>query len=526
MSKRFFVLFIVSFISMFYFSGNGLTQEPKRPFYEYPGNYREEINQLKTEFVNRFGYELLDLEHEWRPWEIKKLIIAFSKLPETFLKIKGVKGFYLLSKFRAGPEGMPVDDIPAATFPSFQTVYRNSRMAYQVEVGNQEPRIEFYTKLFYEDQENLNNIVQHEMAHIYDMFDNYISFSEEWLKITDFELIHLPALDSRAGDDYLFAPLNNFKKLHYAPVSSLQLPTYSRQNAQEDFANSVAAYINYPYFQFSHPKRYQFLKHKVFGGKHYFPEEEIGYVEKVTLDFQKAIESKNWEKVIEVTREVARDYYPEIEKKLILQMENEIKNAPDSVRDLKLALASCHLVDPNSLKIRKNLIRKKRVALKVLLKDRRCALMAKRSFEKELGQWSMRNIYFFRSKGQDYIQFMDSVSLTSGARGFDTTYNWRVFNEGSSVHLAEGSFPVNEINPGSIKINLQETAVGTLNLPVGKPLTLELGAQRVHPIEFKRLNSKIAKIRFVIPEGFNYDGLKKPGIRIVYPLRPEFQRLN
>ena len=121
---------------------------------------------------------------------------------------------------------------------------------------------------------------------------------------------------------------------------------------------------------------------------------------------------------------------------------------------------------------------------------------------------------------------MDSVSLTSGERGFDTTYNWRVFNEGSSVHLAEGSFPVNEINPGSIKINLQETAVGTLNLPVGKPLTLELGAQRVHPIEFKRLNSKIAKIRFVIPEGFNYDGLKKPQIRIVYPLRPEFQRLN
>ena len=207
-------------------------------------------------------------------------------------------------------------------------------------------------------------------------------------------------------------------------------------------------------------------------------------------------------------------------------MENEIKNAPDSVRDLKLALASCQLVDPNSLKIRKNLIRKKRVSLKDLLKDRRCALMARRSFEKELGQWSMRNIYFFRSKGQDYIQFMDSVSLTSGARGFDTTYNWRVFNEGSSVHLAEGSFPVNEINPGSIKISLQETAVGTLNLPVGKPLILELGAQRVHPIEFKRLNSKIAKIRFVIPEGFNYDGLKKPQIRIVYPLRPEFQRLN
>ena len=246
----------------------------------------------------------------------------------------------------------------------------------------------------------------------------------------------------------------------------------------------------------------------------------------MTLDFQKAIESKNWERVIKITREVARDYHPEIEQKLVLLMENEIKNAPNSVRDLKLALASCHLVDPNSLKIRKNLIRKKRVPLNVLLKQRSCALMAKRSFEKELGLWSMRNIYFFRSKGQAYIQFMDPVSLTSRARGFDTRYSWRIFNEGSSVHLAEGSFIREGINIGSIKINLGVAAVGSLNLPVGKPLTLELGAQRVHPIEFKRLNSKIAKIRFVIPAGFNYDGPKKPQIKIVYPLRSEFQRLN
>ncbi|MEC8957968.1 MAG: hypothetical protein VX495_06230 [Nitrospinota bacterium] len=526
MAKRFVVLLLLGFFYVFYFSGDGFTQETKRPFYEHPGNYRDEINLLKAEFVNRFGYELIDLEHEWKPWEIKKLSIAFSNLPETFLKIKGVKGFYLLSKFRGGPEGMSVDDIPAATFPSFQTVYRNASMVYQVEVGNQEPRIEFYTKLFYEDQEDINNIVQHEMAHIYDMFENYLSFSDEWLKITDFELIHLPALDSRPGDDYLFTPLNNFAKLHYAPVSTLQLPTYSRQNAQEDFANSVAAYINYPYFQFSHPKRYQFLKEKVFGGKHYFLEEDIEYVAKVTLDFQKAIENKNWERVIKITREMARDYHPEIEKKLVRLMENEIKNAPDSVRDLKLALASCNLMDPNSLKIRKNLIRKKRVPLKVLLKQRSCALMAKRSFEKELGLWSMRNIYFFRSKGEAYIQFMDPVSLTSRARGFDTRYNWRVFNEGSSVHLAEGSFAVNGINLGSVKINLEETAVGTLNLPLEKPLILELGAQRVHPLEFKRLNTKISKIRFVIPAGFNYNGFKKTKIKIVYPLRPEFQRLN
>jgi len=508
------------------FSRVGLSQEPKRPYYEHPGNYRDEINRLKVEFVNKFGYELIDLEHEWRPWEIEKISIAFSKLPKKFLKIKGIKGFYHLSQFRGGPEGISVDDIPAATFPTFQTVYRNARMAYQVEVDNQQPRIEFYSNLFYEDQKSINNIVQHEMAHIFDMFENYLSFSKEWLQITDFKILHLPALDSRPGDDYLFAPLNNFEKLHYAPVSSLQLPTYSRQNPQEDFANSIAAYINYPYFQFSHPKRYQFLKEKVFEGKYYFPEEKIGYLEKVALDFQRAIENKNWEKAIEIAEEVGRDYEPEVEKKLSLIIENEIKNAPNSVRDLKLALASCYLVDPNSLKIRKNLIRKKRVPLQTLLKNRRCALMARRSFEKELGLWSMQNIYFFKSKGQAYIQFIDPVSLTSRARGFDTRYNWRIFNEGSAVHLAEGNFIEDAINPGSVKINLEETAVGSLNLPSGKPLILEIGVQRVHPVDFKRLNSKIAKIRFVIPAGFNYDGPKQPKIRVVYPLRPEFQSLN
>ena len=264
MFKRTGVAILFSCFAIYFFTSPILGQEPKRPYYEHPGNYRDEINELKVNFKNRVGYDLIDLEHEWRPWEINKLVIAFSKLPDSFLKIKGLKGFYHLSQFRGGPEGTPVDDIPAATFPSFQTVYRNSKMSYQIEVENQEPRIEFYSKLFYEDQETLSNIVQHEMAHIYDLFKGYLSFSSEWLEITKFKLVHLPALDSRPGDDFLFAALNDSEEVHYAPVSSIQLPTYSRQNPQEDFANSVAAYINYPYFQFSHPKRYQFLKEKVF----------------------------------------------------------------------------------------------------------------------------------------------------------------------------------------------------------------------------------------------------------------------
>jgi hypothetical protein len=520
------VITLTSIFALFLLTSISWAEEPKRPVYEHPGNYRDDINSLKADFNARFGYDLIDLEYDWRVWEINKLATAFSKLPNTFLNISGVKGFYHLSQFRGGPDGMPVDDIPAATFPSFQTVYRNSKIAYQVELGNQEPRIEFYSSLFYEDQNELSNIIQHEMAHIYDMFKGYISFSTEWMEITNFRLLHLPALDAQPGDDYLFVAINDSEELHYAPVSSRQLPTYSRQNPQEDFANSVAAYINYPYFQFSHPKRYHFLKEKVFGGKLYFPEEEDGYKDKVIADFEEALASKGWDKVISISREVVRDYRPDIEKELISRLEGDLANKPDSVRDVKLALASCYFTAPNALKIRKNLIRKKRVSLQVLLKNQRCVLVARRSFEKELGLWSMRNIYFYKSKGEAYIQFSDPVALTSRARGFDTRYTWRVFNEGSSVHLAEGSFMREGINPGSVKINLGKTAVGTLSLPVGKPLILELGAQRVHPVEFNRLNSKAAKIRFVIPAGFNYDGLKKAQIKIIYPLRPEFQSLN
>ena len=296
-------------------------EEAKRPFYEYPGDYGQQVNQLKDDFKTQFGYELLDLELLWKPDEIKELTLAFSKLPETFLHIPGVKGFYHLSKLRAGPEGMPVDNIPAATFPSFQTVYRNSNLSYHVEVDDQEPRIEFFNALFHEDREKFQNIVQHEMAHVFDIFHQYLSFSKEWLAISKFSLIHLPALDGRPGDDYLFTALNDPDVGHYAPVSTRQLSTYSRQNPQEDFANSASAYINYPYFRYSHPGRYQFLKDIVFGGKEYFSGTTMNYQEKVVSDFEAALTDRDWVEAASIAREVGRDYAPEVESELIKMLE-------------------------------------------------------------------------------------------------------------------------------------------------------------------------------------------------------------
>ncbi|MZH40706.1 MAG: hypothetical protein F3740_02665 [Nitrospinae bacterium] len=501
-------------------------QDADRPFYEYPGDYRQQVNQLKSDFKSRFGYELLDMELSWKPEEIKELALAFSRLPDTFLRIPGVTGIYHFSKLRAAPEGMPVDDIPAATFPSFQTVYRNSDLSYHVEVDDQKPRIEFYNPLFYEDRNRFQNIVQHEMAHIFDTFQGFLSFSKEWMKIAKFSLVHLPALDGRPGDDYLFAALNDPEVKHYAPVSTRQLSTYSRQNLQEDFANSVAAYINYPYFRYSHPERYQYLKDKVFGGKEYFPKADMNYRDKVINDFENAVSIKDWDAVISIAREVGRDYESNIESELIGKIEKTLDNSPDSVRDAKLGAASCYLYNPGALNIRRNLIRKKRVVLQKLLELRRCRIMSRRSFEKDLALWTMRSIYFFKSKGKPQLQFLDPALPVAGARGFETRYLWRVFYEGSNVHVAEGSYKVEGVRSGSIRIDLEKSVVGVLNLPAKKPLILELGAQRVHPREFKKLNSKTAKIRFVIQPGFNYEAGINPDIKVVYPERSEFGNLN
>jgi len=507
-------------------TGTLLSEESKRPFYEHPGDYRQLIEQGKEDFKSRFGYELLDMEMGWKPDEIKELTLAFSRLPETFLHIPDVKGFYHFSKLRAAPEGMQVDDVPAATFPSFRTVYRSSHLTYQIEVDDQEPRIEFFNALFYEDREVLQNIVQHEMAHFFDIFQGYLSFSPEWLKISDFNLIHLPALDGRPGDDYLFTALNNPDVDHYAPVSSRQLPTYSRQNPQEDFANSAAAYINYPYFRYSHPERYLFLKNKVFGGKEYYPETGMSYRDQVMADLEKVLTNRDWDGVIRIARDVGRDYSPEIESELVDRLEKSLETSPDSVRDTQLGIASCYLYNPKALKVRRNLIRKKRVLLQSLLETRRCGIMSRRSFEREFSQWPIRNIYFFKDKDRSQIQFLDPALPLAGARGFETRYLWRIYYEGSNVHMAEGSYLVKGVKPGSIKIDLEKSAVGVLNLPTGKPLILELGAQRVHPQEFSRLNSKMAKVRFVIQQGFNYIPPNSPKILIKYPDRPEFNALK
>ena len=75
MQNRFLIAILMVVFTVSLFNKLSWAEKSKRPVYEHPGNYREEINQLKADFNARFGYELIDLEHEWRPWEINLSLI-------------------------------------------------------------------------------------------------------------------------------------------------------------------------------------------------------------------------------------------------------------------------------------------------------------------------------------------------------------------------------------------------------------------------------------------------------------------
>ena len=179
-------------------------------------------------------------------------------------------------------------------------------------------RVEFYNPLFYEEPEDFINIIHHEMAHAWDVTNRYLSFSDEWIRLTQFQVLNLYALDGKKASDFLFTLLNDADVNHYAPPANRHLSTYSRQNIREDFANSVSAYIHYPYFQFTNKKRYLFLKDKVFGGKEYFPFEadRLEYAEKILSDFEKALEKEDFGKVIRIVNEMGREYFPDVEMKM------------------------------------------------------------------------------------------------------------------------------------------------------------------------------------------------------------------
>ncbi len=495
-------------------------EKKNKPFYEYPGNYREQINKLKDNFKNQFGYDLIDLEKGWTSQEIAIMHAAFSQLPDSFYRLPGLKGFYRRIHLSGSEENTGLRDIPAATWPKFRSIYRNSLKSYAVEVDDGAMRIEFYNPLFDENREDLTNIIQHEMGHVFDFSNDFLSLQTEWLELSRFRIINFPALDAKPGDDFLFVMISDTEEKKYAPVSTRHISTYSRENPQEDFANSVAAYIHYPYFRYSHLKRYAFLKEKVFHGKEYFPVDETAgsYREKVIKDLQTALKRSNWEEVVQIATETSRSQAPEIEKAITetLRKATSLNLSPGEY--LKAVHASCYIHDPAALELRRDLSLKHKVSVPDVLKIERCFRMGTKVFEENLSKWPMTKLLFYRENNRDVIQFIDPALLTAHSRGFSTFYTWKISladAPGKTLHQGRSAAkgPVIE----AAKIDLTAGTDPGSNLPEGKKLILELTAERMRSAPFKVFKSNFARIQFVIYPWLNYQSPSPPSINVIYP---------
>lgn len=498
------------------------TDTSTRPFYEYKGNYGEEVTAKKSKFKSAFGYNLIDMGRNWSPIEIDVIHAAFEQLPPGFHNIPSLKSLYRLENIVLTAENASGDNIPAATLPSFTTIYENISQSYRVFVEKQELRVELYNSLFHEDRIDLINIIQHEMAHAFDFSRGFLSFSDEWISLTKFKVLHIFALDGVQDSDSLYALVNDPKVNNYAPIARRNVSTFSRQNPQEDFANSVTAYIHYPYFRYTHPARYKFLKKNVFYGKEYFLNDPNvnGFEEKVNSDIKKALNNGAWADVNDILVELSRGYFPEFEKKIISRIKRALGTISVSKeKDKILSLATCYLMQPEGLELRKNLIRSRRISVKEVLNDPQCFRYARDTFEKQLSKWAPSNLYFYQDGDIGFIQFVDPVLTAGHIRGFATEYVWKIFFDGEGRGLlAEGSSVWEKGGNGAVEINLKESSARDFEFPEGKILRIELMAKRIHPINFKSFVSERTGVRFIVQPWFSYIGSNPPKIRVTFPV--------
>ena len=495
-------------------------EEPKkRKFFEYKGNYREEIEQARKKFLDAFGYELVDSDKGWKKDEIEKLHRVFSKLPESFHRLPGLKGLIRVyafpSRFQEGQGGR----IPAATFPKFTTIYREEFKSHLAVFSDDIFRLELYDPLFNEEDADFENIVHHEMGHAADISHGMLSFTPEWLQISGFSILNLPALDARPDADYIYALRNDPANTGYAPVSVRHLPTYSRENPQEDFANSVAAYIHYPYFRYSHPARYQYLMDKVFGGKEYFPADSgpSGYHERVLADARGYVEGKQWEALFKLVTEVSRNPDMKLEAALLplLYKAVEPANGEDSVP--WVVKATCYMNDPGALILRRQMATVKRVSVSEMMKHERCFRVGRKAFEEDQAKWPPLNLYFFLDDNKPYVQLMDPIALNAHARGFKTRYLWTLnFPESTGKVVLNGSAEGPEVVTGAVMIDMNKSAFRLFELPEGAKLTMDVKVERYND-RGDKFESTPSRIQFVVHPWFPYTTQKSDIVKVRYP---------
>ena len=188
-------------------------------------------------------------------------------------------------------------------------------------------------------------------------------------------------------------------------------------------------------------------------------------------------------------------------------------------KDITLSLATCYLMQPEGLELRKNLIRSHRISVKEVLSEPQCFRYARDTFEKQLSKWAPSNLYFFQDGGNSFIQFVDPVLAAAYVRGFDTEYVWKIFFEGEgTILLAEGSSVWDKGGNGSIEINLKKSSTRNFEFPEGKILRIELMAKRTHPINFKSFESERTGARFIVQPWFSYIGRNPPNISVTFPM--------
>jgi hypothetical protein len=192
------------------------------------------------------------------------------------------------------------------------------------------------------------------------------------------------------------------------------------------------------------------------------------------------------------------------------------KLSPDI--DLQLAIASCYLIHPEALDLRKKLLITRRIQLAKVMRNSRCRRMGGQVFEGGQVKWSLTHLRFYREKARAKVQFLDPVALTAYARGFETRYQWKLsVTSPRSKVISQGESGGSMEPNGEFKIDLEKTAKGRYVLPEGRMLILEVRALRVHPQKLKPLQSPWTPIRFVVQPGYEYLGPAQASFRIIYP---------
>ena len=242
------------------------------------------------------------------------------------------------------------------------------------------------------------------------------------------------------------------------------------------------------------------------------------FKDRVNLDLENSLSNGAWIDVKNILIELSRGYFPELERKVINRIDKALGTMSVSTeKDTILGLATCYIMQPESLDLRKKLIRSNRIPVKAFLKDPKCFRHARDSFEKSLSKWSPSNLYFYQDNNDiSFIQFIDSVLSTAHVRGFNTKYSWKIFIEGGSkMPFAQGNVMMKEGGNGSIQLNLMKSADKKFKFPEGQILRLELVAKRTHPRNFKSLESERTGIRFIVQPWFDYIGPNPPKIRVI-----------